>query len=90
MSITLRMLDLFCISAWIETKMVGDENVRLHDENSQASSNDTHLTGLPLMLYKITGICLENKVNLSARICKKTLSLILWDHCGFPTPGKEC
>jgi len=89
MNITLRMPELFCISAWIETNVAGDENVKAHNDNSQASSNNTHLMGLPLMLHKITGLRLDNKVNLRACIYKKTLSLILWNHCAFPTPGKK-
>jgi len=54
MNITLRMLELFCIRAWLETNVAGDENVKLHNDNSQASSNNTYLIGLPLMLYIIT------------------------------------
>jgi hypothetical protein len=56
MSITLRMLELFCTSAWLEANVAGDDNVKPHNANSQASLNNAYLMGLPLMLYKITGL----------------------------------
>ena len=40
MSIKLRTLELFCIRAWLKANVAGDENVKLHSANSQASSNN--------------------------------------------------
>jgi hypothetical protein len=47
MSTALRMLELSCIRAWLEAKVAGEENVKLHNANSQASSNNAYLIGLP-------------------------------------------
>jgi len=46
MSTALRMLELSCIRAWLEAKVRGDEDVKLHNANSQASSNNAYLIGL--------------------------------------------